>query len=259
MRPGSVARHVHHATSPAAQTIKTADLAKIERSEERATPHCTVYARCQHSFEVESRIPRSSEGPRCPRRETSRLRRGLPSKPEPSPSCATHCAVTYPKTELGQSTRFSHRKNHCSRPLLCSSLVFSNVCRQSSSELGPRDNLNLGLFGGTLQDTASTTPPINGNAKKCGSVCPRHLCPIPASHFGAIMPTTLGKTTPPGRTSPDQAKEQTDAARRRARQSIREYELIWLLQQRLRAVSWPHWRLRCMQPLHGHGMGVVRP
>jgi len=27
------------------------------------------------------------------------------------------------------------------------------------------------------------------------------------------MPTTLGKTTPPGWTSPDQAKEQTDAAR----------------------------------------------
>jgi len=77
--------------------------------------------------------------------------------------------------------------------------------------------------------------------------------------FRPIMPTTLGKTTPPGRASPDQAKEQTDAPRRRARQSIREYELIWLLQQRLRAVSWPHWRLRCMQPLHGHGMGVVRP
>jgi len=55
------------------------------------------------------------------------------------------------------------------------------------------------------------------------------------------------KTTPLGRTSPDQAKEQMDAARRRARQSIREYELIWLLQQRMRAVSWPHWRLRCMQ------------
>ena len=32
-----------------------------------------------------------------------------------------------PKTELGQSTRFSHRKIHCSRLLLCSSLVFSNV------------------------------------------------------------------------------------------------------------------------------------
>ena len=81
----------------------------------------------------------------------------------------------------------------------------------------------------------------------------------PVSHFGPIMPTTLGKTTPPGRISPDQAKEQSDAARRRARQSIGEYELIWLLQQRLRALSWPHWRLRCMQPLHGHGMGVVRP
>ena len=79
-----------------------------------------------------------------------------------------------------------------------------------------------------------------------------------ASHLD-LMPTALGKTTPPGRTPPDQAKEQTDAARRRARQSIREYELIWLLQQRLRAVSWPHWRLRCMQPLLGHGMGVVRP
>ena len=77
-------------------------------------------------------------------------------------------------------------------------------------------------------------------------------------HMFGLMPTT-NKTTPPGRSSPDQAKEQTDAARRRARQGIREYELIWLLQQRLRAVSWPHWRLRCMQPLHGHGMGVVRP
>ena len=56
--------------------------------------------------------------------------------------------------------------------------------------------------------------------------------------------------------------ETEQRSRRRARQSIREYELIWfwLLQQRLRAVSWPHWRLRCMQPaLHGHGMGVVRP
>ena len=49
---------------------------------------------------------------------------------------------------------------------------------------------------------------------------------LPPSHFGPIMPTTLGKTTPPGWTSPDQAKEQTDAARRGARQSIREYELI---------------------------------
>ena len=68
-------------------------------------------------------------------------------------------------------------------------------------------------------------------------------------------PTTgAGAQNPNVRQSPE-----TDAARRRARQNIREYELIWLLQQRLRAVSWPHWRLRCMQPLLGHGMGVVRP
>ena len=33
------------------------------------------------------------------------------------------------------------------------------------------------------------------------------------------MPTALGKTTPPGRYSPDQAKEQTDAARRRAQKT----------------------------------------
>ena len=54
--------------------------------------------------------------------------------------------------------------------------------------------------------------------------------------------------------------ETEQRSRRRARPSIREYELIWLLQQRLRAVSWPHWRLRCMQPLIlGQGMGVVLP
>ena len=52
--------------------------------------------------------------------------------------------------------------------------------------------------------------------------------------------------------------ETEQRSRRRARQSIREYALIWLLQQRLRAVSWPHWRLRCMQPLHGQSMGVFR-
>ena len=39
------------------------------------------------------------------------------------------------------------------------------------------------------------------------------ICPIPSrSHFGPIMPTTLGNTTPP---SPDHAKTQRDAARRR--------------------------------------------
>ena len=71
------------------------------------------------------------------------------------------------------------------------------------------------LFWGTLQGTASTTPPINGNAKGVVSEwCPRTFCPILSRpHFGPIMPTTLGKTTPPGRSSPDQAKEQTDAAR----------------------------------------------
>ena len=44
-------------------------------------------------------------------------------------------------------------------------------------------------------------------------VCLRTFCPIPSSsHFGPIMPTTLGNTTPP---SPDHAKTQRDAARRR--------------------------------------------
>jgi len=42
------------------------------------------------------------------------------------------------------------------------------------------------------------------------------ICPIPSrSHFGPIMPTTLGNTTPPRCTSPDHAKTQRDAARRR--------------------------------------------
>ena len=44
--------------------------------------------------------------------------------------------------------------------------------------------------------------------------------------------------------------ETEQRSRRRARQSIRGYDLIWLLQQRVRAVSRPHRRLRCMlQPL----------
>ena len=55
---------------------------------------------------------------------------------------------------------------------------------------------------------------------------------------------------------------ETDAAQQRSRRTARQrYELIWLLQQRLRAVSWPHshCHLRCMQPLLSHGMGVVTP
>jgi len=85
---------------------------------------------------------------------------------------------------------------------------------------------------------------------------------FPHSHIGVIMPMletvrpsnrrrrrrrlVLGRRSekPTVRPSPE-----TDAAQRRVRQSIREYVLIWLLQQRLRAVSGPHWRLRCMQPL----------
>ena len=46
--------------------------------------------------------------------------------------------------------------------------------------------------------------------------CLRTFCPIPSrSQFGPIMPTSLGKTTPPGWTSPDHAKTQRDGARRR--------------------------------------------
>jgi hypothetical protein len=46
------------------------------------------------------------------------------------------------------------------------------------------------------------------------------ILPDPSrSHFGPIMPTTLGNTTPPRWTSPDFAKEQTDAARRRAQKT----------------------------------------
>ena len=62
---------------------------------------------------------------------------------------------------------------------------------------------------------------MNGNAKGVVSVrCPWSFCPIPSrSHFGPIMPTTLSKTTPPGWTSPDHAKEKTDAARRRAQKT----------------------------------------
>ena len=64
---------------------------------------------------------------------------------------------------------------------------------------------------------SSTTPPmpINGNAKGVvSSDVRRHFARFPPpSHFGPIMPTTLGKTTPPEWTSTDHAKEQTDAAR----------------------------------------------
>ena len=82
------------------------------------------------------------------------------------------------------------------------------------------------------------------------------------------MLETFGESTPPspmaGASVQRRKAKQTPETdiqqrpRRRARQS-REYELICLLQQRLRAVSWPHLRLRCMQPLLSHGMGLVKP
>ena len=83
-----------------------------------------------------------------------------------------------------------------------------------------------------------------------------NLCPIPAhAHIGAIMPETL-ESTPPSPTTGAGAQKpkvrpspEMDAARRRVRQRIREYELSWLLQQRAALAcnvltSWPHWRLR---------------
>ena len=120
-------------------------------------------------------------------------------------------------------------------------------------------------------------PPLNGHKKWrwCGHTTSskvamvstsrqhhRNICPILAhAHIGAIMPETLESTPPSPRLALGRRSQkptmrlspETDAARHRARQGIREYELIWLLQQRLRAVSWPHWRLRCMQPLLGRG------
>jgi len=124
-----------------------------------------------------------------------------------------------------------------------------------------------------LKGTASPTRPLNGHKKWrwCGHTTSskvamvstsrqhhRNICPILAhAHIGAIMPETLESTPPSPRLALGRRSQkptmrlspETDAARHRARQGIREYELIWLLQQRLRAVSWPHWRLRCMQPL----------
>ena len=66
---------------------------------------------------------------------------------------------------------------------------------------------------------------------------------FPHRHIRVIMLETL-ESTPPSPTTGAGAQNpkvrpspETDAARRRARQSMREYGLIWLLQQRLRAVS----------------------
>ena len=102
----------------------------------------------------------------------------------------------------------------------------------------------------------------------CGHQSSRNLCPIPAQTYRGHhardprIDTAVADDWCWGAEAEGQAiagDGRCSCARRRARQSMREYELIWLLQRRLRAESWPHWRLRCMQPLHDHGMGVVRP
>ena len=115
--------------------------------------------------------------------------------------------------------------------------------------------------------------PIKWSQKVAMVWCGDHtgkICPKPAQTYRGhhARDPRIDAGTPPSPTTGAGAQKpkvrpspETDAARRRARQSIREYdyELIWSLQQVLRAVPWPHWRLRCMQPLHGHGMRVVRP
>ena len=56
------------------------------------------------------------------------------------------------------------------------------------------------IFWGTLKGTASPTPPLNGNAKSGGGVCPHHRSPHQIrDHKGAFspIPETLGKSTPP--------------------------------------------------------------
>ena len=75
-------------------------------------------------------------------------------------------------------------------------------------------------------------------------------CPIPSANQRT---TPLSPTVGAGaqKRKAKQNPEQTDRHSTTPTQSAaeyREYELIWLMQQRLPAVSWPHWRLCCMQP-----------
>ena len=99
MSSGPIAHHVLHATSPTAHLIKTVPTlqrskGKVVRDEPRYIVRALPLVR--------GNIPQLSEGPRRPRRETSRLRRVLPQKPEQtSPQHHEHalhnpqCAVTY--------------------------------------------------------------------------------------------------------------------------------------------------------------------
>ena len=109
--------------------------------------------------------------------------------------------------------------------------------------------------------------PLNGHKKwRCGvRWCHVASDAIPA-HFGPKCPIRRRRRRRLvllARRSKRRSRRRrrTPKSARAARRG-REYELVWLLQQRLRAVSWPQWRLRCMQPsqpLLGHGIGVVRP
>ena len=94
-------------------------------------------------------------------------------------------------------------------------------------------------------------------------LCPHHGEPLPDYRtfrgHNARDPRRIDAVVAHGWCWRAEAKGVVDAGERRrtylgtlSTQSAAEYELIWLLQQRLRAVSWPHWRLRCMQPLLSH-------
>ena len=82
------------------------------------------------------------------------------------------------------------------------------------------------------------------------------------------MPETLGESTPPSATASAGAKKQKarqtqemdiqQRSRRTAQQS-REYELIWLLQQRLPAVLASLALALHAATVLSHGMGLVRP
>ena len=118
------------------------------------------------------------------------------------------------------------------------------------------------ILGYPIQGTASTTPPkmVKGvvSVRRHQNGVRGHFARFPPAFSAPSCRRPSAKRRRLGglrRTRPRSRRTLLEA-RRSARQSIREYELIWLwlLQQRLRAVSWPHWRLRCMQPLHGHGM-----
>ena len=83
MSSGPIAHHVLHATSPTAHLrskllCRPCSLQRSKGKVVRDEPRYTVRALPL----LRGSIPQLSEGPRRPRRETSRLRRVLPQKPE---------------------------------------------------------------------------------------------------------------------------------------------------------------------------------